>query len=56
MNDSKTAERTCQCGHGRADHDRWGKGACSPWLRDGNGIIYVGRCGCREADYTASRS
>ena len=56
MNDSKTAERTCRCGHGRADHDRWGKGACSPWLRDGNGIIYVGRCDCREADYKVSVS
>ena len=53
MNDSKQKTRTCRCGHGAVDHDRWGKGACSPWLQADSGVIYVGQCACKEADYAA---
>jgi hypothetical protein len=46
-------DRVCKCGHSRADQDRWGKGACTPWLRrESDGVIYVGKCDCKEADYT----
>lgn len=45
--------KTCKCGHGAVDHDRWGKGACTPWLRDARGVVYVGKCDCKEADYAA---